>query len=176
MSKVEIKCEVCGSLFERSKKEYNRSIKLGRRMFCSRKCCGKGVGENLGKHLGGGNSNGLRANNRQDEYSPFRYFLRKARNRKYEHNLDLEYLKQLWEEQSGLCAISGIEMHLPKNTSQWEKDTRNPWKTSLDRIDSSIGYFKGNVRYICNIGNQCKYIWNDEAVIKFCKAVSKNNS
>lgn len=173
MSKILLKCEVCNKEFERSKKEYNRSKKLGRRMFCSRACCGKGVSLNLGKDLGNGI---LRENFTRslDEYSPFRYFIRKARNRSYDYDIDLEYLKNLWTSQDGICPISGIQMELYPSASAWEKDKGNPWKPSLDRIDSSKGYIKGNVRFICYIANMCKQDWPDEVLIEFCNKVVKN--
>lgn len=35
---IEIKCETCNKLFQRSQNEINRSIKFNRRSFCSRTC------------------------------------------------------------------------------------------------------------------------------------------
>lgn len=174
MSKIELKCEVCGNSFSRLKKEYNRSIKLGRRMFCSRSCTGKGVKNNLGNQLGSGDYSLLDSGNRQDEYSPFRYFVKKARARNYKYDIDVEYLKDLWEKQDGECALTGLKLKLHKNGSEWSKDKHNPWKSSLDRIDTSKGYLKGNVRFVCNIGNLCKNVWTDEVVYEFCKKVVKN--
>jgi len=174
MSQIELTCEICGTTFSRAKKEYNRSLKLDRRMFCSRSCTGKGVKNNLGDQLGIGRPSNLNSGNRQDEYSPFRYFVKKARERKHKYDIDVEYLKVLWEIQDGRCALSGLKMVLPKNASVWEKDKGNPWKPSLDRTDPSVGYMKGNVRFVCNIGNLCKNIWPDDTVYHFCKEVAKN--
>ena len=97
MAKIELECEVCNKVFRREKKEDKRSVKLGRRVFCSRKCNGKGNESSLGKHLGSGNTERLNSGNREDEFSPFRYFVRKARNRKQESDIDLQYIKDLWD-------------------------------------------------------------------------------
>ena len=175
MAKIELKCEQCNSLFLREKKEYNRAVKVGRRNFCSRKCVGIATKNNLGNFLGNGNTEKLIPGNRQDEYSPFRYFVKKARERKHAYDIDVEYLKDLWEKQDGKCIFTGIKMKLHKNGTEWSKDKGNPWKSSLDRIDSSKGYLKGNVRFICNIGNMCKQSWDDETVLKFCQEVVKTH-
>jgi hypothetical protein len=135
-----------------------------------------------GHHKGSRNLDGaskqtthLNPANRQDAFSPFRYFMRKARNRKHETDLDLPYLKALWETQGGRCALSGIEMVLPRNTLAWEKQTDDPWKPSLDRIDSSKGYTMGNVRYVTVMANLAKSRFSDEQLRRFCQAVAANS-
>jgi hypothetical protein len=66
-------------------------------------------------------------------------------------------------------------MDLPRGGSQIESDKGNPWKVSLDRIDSDVGYLKGNVRFIILIANLCKQSWTDEGVIRFCNMVSEHH-
>jgi len=130
---------------------------------------------NLGSHLGRGNASVLIADNRQDEYSPFRYFMRKARNRPQRTNLDLRYLKDLWEEQEGRCALSGLPLDLPRNSLAWEQRTGDPWKPSLDRVDSSRGYLKGNVRFVAMIANLAKQRFMDQELVAFCRAVASKH-
>jgi hypothetical protein len=97
--------------------------------------------------------------------------MRKARNRGHETDLDLPYLEWLWNEQEGLCALSGRQLTLPPNTESWEKQTNDPWKPSLDRIDNERGYVRGNVRFVCVIANFAKGAFSDEALFEFCEAV-----
>ena len=40
MEKITINCQECGKVFERVKKEFVRSQKIGRLNFCSRSCAG----------------------------------------------------------------------------------------------------------------------------------------
>ena len=97
--------------------------------------------------------------------------MKKARNRWYETDLDLEYLRDLWIRQSGLCAISGFKMILPFNSRRWEKQTKDPWKPSLDRINPKHGYTKGNVRYVSVIANIARSTFSDDQLIEFCMRV-----
>ena len=173
MQTVQVRCAGCGSIFEKTKGEYDRQVRKNSdyQFYCTRKCFGrhKAVG-NLPPDRG--NVSHLDAGNRQDEFSAFRYFLNKARNRKHEYDIDLPYLKSLWEGQQGLCPLSGLPMVLLRNTSAFERDRRNPWKASLDRIDGSEGYLKGNVRFVVAMANICRGPYTDDDVRVFCRAVT----
>lgn len=52
----------------------------------------------------------------------------------------IKHLKNLWHQQSGLCAESGLEMVL---------ELKHENKCSPDRIDSSKGYDPKNIRLVC---------------------------
>jgi hypothetical protein len=94
-----------------------------------------------------------------NEYSPYTYYLRKARTRgKGLTDLDLKYLKGLWEEQNGQCAFTGLPLRL-RNEKQ---KNDNIFTASLDRIDSSVGYVKGNVQYVSVALNLAKKDLSDE--------------
>lgn len=65
-------------------------------------------------------------------------------------DLSTEYMVDLWEQQCGRCHYSGLEMIKPTYGSG-----RSPYSPSIDRIDSTRGYVKGNVvwaTWICNAG------------------------
>ena len=175
-STTTLTCTGCSSTFKKAAKEVNRQRRKNpdHPFYCSRRCFAEHKGKySLGPDLGAGRPENLVPGAWQDEFSPYRYFMRKARNRKHETDLDLPYLKALWEEQDGICPLTGTKMNLPYNTRAWEKDTGNPWKPSLDRIDSSRGYLKGNVRYIVSIANLCKQSWGDDVVEDFCQRVAR---
>lgn len=58
------------------------------------------------------------------------------------HDVDFQFLIQLYKEQKGLCAYSGLPL---KFGSYLEND----WTTSLERIDVTKGYTKDNVCLVC---------------------------
>ena len=166
-------CAGCGAEFDKPAKEVRRQRRKDpeRAFFCGRSCYSRSRGKaNLGAHLGKGDVSRLDSGNRQDQYSAFRYFMNKARNRAHETDLDLVFLAQLWERQGGSCAISGMEMVLPRNTAAYDRE-RSPWKASLDRIDHGAGYLRGNVRFVVMMANLCRNRFSDEEVRAFCSAV-----
>lgn len=113
---------------------------------------------------------------RLDQYSPFKYSLNKARSRSKSRNettdLTLEYLKEIWENQKGLCSYTNIKMELPRS-SQDEDIKKSPTKLSLDRIDPNIGYIKGNVEFVCYCVNVMKNDFTKEQMIAFINKIKK---
>lgn len=83
-------------------------------------------------------------------------------------DIDVEYLRGLWDAQGGKCALSGITMILPPTTLAWERRTGDPWKASLDRIDNARGYFRDNVRFVTVIANVARQNFSDADLVKFC--------
>ena len=176
-SLTQLICTGCGTTFTRLTTEVTRCHKRNPNhpFYCSKKCYSvHEVTGKPGRNPNGNPHNALRRGSWKDEFSPFRYFLAKARSRKHleQTDIDLPFLKSLWEAQGGRCSLSGIEMQLPASIEAWVSDTGNPWKPSLDRIDSAKGYTKGNVRFVTVIGNFCKQGFSDEEVIAFGKAVA----
>jgi len=88
---------------------------------------------------------------------------------KQHHNdLDVEYLRQLWENQDGTCPYTKIRMLLPKTSGD---SFRSPKKASLDRIDSSKGYERGNVEFVCCAINLAKNSFTREQMKEFLKEI-----
>jgi hypothetical protein len=100
------------------------------------------------------------------------YLLSAAKNRAKTKNipfdLDREFLLHLWEEQEGLCCISGYPLNLetPINVGQPRFDA-----PSLDRIVPALGYVKGNVRLVCYQINCAIHDYGAEHFLKLCRAV-----
>ena len=90
--------------------------------------------------------------------NPFKVFLTWAKGRNKEIDIDSQYLKNLFEEQNETCALSGIKL-----------DRKN---MSLDRIDSSIGYVKGNLQWVHKIINRMKTDLSQDEFINLCKLVA----
>lgn len=180
---IDVKCAYCGNIILKELREYKRQIKKdpNKRFFCNLSCTAhqrnkdsppKGDTNRFGKAI---------RVLKHDEYSPFRYFILRAKSRtksktkrNFEFDLDLEYLKNLWGEQNGICPITGKFLILPKGTDGW--DEMSPYNASLDRIDNSKGYIKGNVRYIAYIANLGRSAFSDEQLISFCKVVTAHQT
>ena len=92
----------------------------------------------------------------------------RASNKKLPFNITKEYLKQLWEKQKGLCAISGIPM-----TYQFDSGRINT-NVSIDQINPSQGYIIGSVQLVCMAVNQMKSDLSIEELYMFCEAILKN--
>ena len=90
-----------------------------------------------------------------------------AKKRNLEHNIDLEYIKELFEIQKGLCYYTGKEMFLDTRKKENNEDS-----VSLDRFDSSKGYVKGNIVLCRWIVNRMK---NDIDFKNFLQIISEIN-
>lgn len=80
-----------------------------------------------------------------------------------EYNLDIQYVLDIYENQNGLCSISGLRM-----TYEYGATATN---ISIDRIDSSKGYVKGNVHLVCYIVNVMKNQFSIQEFIEFAKKI-----
>lgn len=180
--KITIICSECGKEHQIRMGDYNRKIKLGRsKFYCSFSCAGKADYKNnpykLEKNKGNADLlKGYQAN-RLDEYSPFKYHANKIRSRSKtrgeKSDIDVKYLKEVWEKQKGICPYTGIKMEISR-TSQDEDIKKTPIKASLDRIDPSIGYLKGNVEFVCYCINVMKNDFTKEQTLNFVKQIKLN--
>ena len=175
MTKIEVRCEVCGKTFLRERGEVSRSLRLGRRMFCSRHCTGIA---NIAQLPDTPRTDHLPKGSVVDEFSPFREYFKLIKRRTAQRNeelrITLEDLKHQWERQAGICPLTGWEMELPR-TTDWSKYPITPRRASIDRIDSAIGYVPDNIRFVTVMTNFCKNNFTDEDVIDFCHAVAAQN-
>jgi len=173
---VEVVCANCDKTFLKSVSEFNRSERLGKRHFCSLSCTQLKYNKDNPNHSP--NMKGLRSGNKRDKYTRFRWFMRCVKNRVAKRgptNLTLEYLKQLWDEQEGVCPLTGWKLMLPNCSDGWKSDTQDIKRASLDRIDCSKGYLQGNVRFISYMANIARGSFEDKHVIEFCRAVAVYN-
>ncbi len=169
ISETKCRCECCSKEFFRRTAEVNRNKKRGRRVYCGNGCSAKATYSEKLKYAKR-NIDHLQPDNKSDEYTPFRWYILRAKQRKqHEFNLDLQYLKELWEEQSGICPITGWNMILRTLTDNRRKDTDD---ASLDRLDNSKGYVKGNVRFVSFIANMARNSFTDTELIRFCSDVA----
>ena len=116
---------------------------------------------------------------RLDEYSPFKRHLSEARRRCVVTNRDLEIdvkdLKELWERQDGKCAITGLPMANSVSATQ-KSVSGNPYRASLDRIDSDVTYTKDNIQFVCTCVNFMKNQYTNEQIVEFVDHMHENTT
>lgn len=87
--------------------------------------------------------------------------LNRASLRSYSCDVTIDFLDNLFVQQNMLCALSGAKLDL---------------KTmSLDRIDSSKGYIKGNVQWVHKDINRMKMEMSQSKFIEWCKLIASMN-
>jgi hypothetical protein len=63
-----------------------------------------------------------------------------------------EFLLSTLQKSNYICAVTGLKMNLEIHP----RKNANPFKASLDRIDSNKGYTEDNVQWVCWAVNQMK--------------------
>lgn len=176
MSTTKVKCAECRTEFDKRTADYNWTERNKLRHFCSRSCSiTKGNKEmSMERRQQNGDRIKIHSANRQDDYSAFKPYLSKWRNSMVKHkdqiDIDLKYLRELWDVQNGICPYTRIKMLLPRNTKEHMK-LRSLKKASLDRIDSSKGYLKGNVEFVCCAINYAKNSFTREQMKEFLSEI-----
>jgi hypothetical protein len=182
MATIKLICPVCQNMYEKPNNEYNRNTKKGQLNFCSLSCAKKGK-----RHAGGKGDISYMGDKRCigksiDEWSPFRRYLNHVKKQqkrvnqqsrlKFQYSdLTLKALKDIWLAQSGVCPLTGWQMHLP-NTTHDPTYNYSPRMATLDRIDSSKGYLIDNVQFVSYWANIMKSNYTQSAVIDYCKQVA----
>lgn len=179
---IELKCEHCKKQFERRLCNHKQTIKFNRRTFCSLSCAAYCRNESMTPEYWKKQYEKQKktfdiktqSGNRKDKHSPFRFFLNKGHGSVKKHlhtmNIDEKYLKQLWERQKGICPYTGIKMILPETTHK-SHQIKSLKRASLDRIDSSKGYLKDNVEFVCYAINSAKNNFKKEEMKSFIKEI-----
>lgn len=173
---TEIECDYCKKKFHRANSEIKRNARLGRRNFCDRACSARTIAlQNLSK-ADPKNRYNLGQYSVRDELSAFRFTLKKCKNKgSYKKpktcTIDAAYLKEVWDNQKGICPFTGTKMELRYHD---DGEQKSPYDASLDRIDNSIGYEAGNVRFICCMANYARNEFSDEDFLEFWQTVVDN--
>ena|SRR5258708_17280920 len=179
---IKILCHNCKREFEKLKSEITRSIKLKRPIFCGRSCSATSRNKKMTDKFWKNQYSKQRltfdiktqASNKKDEFSPFRFFLNTGRasmvKHKHEIDIDVKYLKIIWEKQDGICPYTGIKMILPETTNQ-SLLVKSLKRASLDRIDSSKGYLKDNVEFVCQFVNNAKNNFTKKETLEFLREI-----
>ena len=90
----------------------------------------------------------------------------RTKSRSYDCRLTYEDLLGIYNEQSGLCALSG-------KTMTWGSgEGRVKTHISIDRIDNKLGYTKDNVQLVCDFVNNMKSTLTNQELIEWCQAIA----
>lgn len=161
-------CDNCGTEFEKPLSEIKRNEKLNRKNFCSRTCVGKNNVKNFPSERVYDIS--IHSKWKIDEYTKFRYHYRNILKRDKLVEVTIDDLKEVWDEQNGFCPYLKIKLTL-SSYSRIEKDPI--LSASLDRIDSTKGYVKGNIQWISRAMNYLKNNMSDENMIRVIELIKK---
>ncbi len=101
--------------------------------------------------------------------SKSRYSAREVRNLKF--TIDIDYVMNLLIKQDGKCALTGWDLEFTRG-GDW--DGKNPRGATMDRIDNSKGYVKGNIQIVCGMPNTVRGSLSMEDFKNLCKVITKN--
>ena len=91
-----------------------------------------------------------------------------GKKRGLEWNLDVDVLMDLWIEQQGKCALTGVQM----TYGTPESGQASCWSNvSIDRIDSGAGYVVGNIQLVTQRVNRVKTDLSMDDLIVVCKQI-----
>lgn len=100
-------------------------------------------------------------------FSKLKNLVTKARGRSKEVDPDLSWedLYDLWLSQQGLCKYSGVPLSVEAN---------HPHTVSLDRVDSSKGYFPENLQLVSASVNRMKQEFKEDFFLDLCLKITNN--
>lgn len=112
---------------------------------------------------------------RTDSDASINYLLEKFHRHKHqavakgrEWTISKEQVAEMFDNQSGACALTGIKFNL----STVDGIRIKPYAPSLDRIDNSKGYFLDNCRLVLNIVNIIRGTMTDTFLITMARALA----
>ncbi len=91
--------------------------------------------------------------------------LHDCKNRNHEVDIDVDYINFLFKKQEGKCFWFGVTL-IPSNVK------KHPQQPSLERLDNTLGYIKGNVVLSCYSANIGRNETNKDIWIEFIKLIN----
>jgi len=79
--------------------------------------------------------------------------------------ITLDDLQEVFDEQEGLCVYTGIPLYFTTSESLGN--------ASVDRIDSSLGYIRGNIQFVEKRVNTMKWNLSKEEFLDLCSLISE---
>lgn len=86
----------------------------------------------------------------------------RTREKSFEENCDLDTQSIKAVIDQGMCQATGLPFVL---------DPGSPWRPSIDRTDSSIGYCKSNTKVVVALYNYAKNRYSEDELLKLAKAI-----
>lgn len=169
-----IKCSYCKKSIRKLKTYIERRKKTGQINFvCNNKCNvelqkvktikkNKQRNHKLCRY-------GLDDNIKNPIYKEFKTYMKRlltsCYNRGHKHNIDLKYLKTIWDNQNGKCVLTGVQLQ--------HKCENKHYQASLDRIDNTKGYIKNNIQFVSVATNWLKNKYGNNFVLEYFDIVKK---
>lgn len=100
------------------------------------------------------------------------YIVKRAARKNYKFEVSKEFAYELFLKQNRKCALTGVELYIPVNASEY---LERKGTASLDRIDSSKGYLPNNIQWIHKDVNRMKNIFPQDYFIQICNLIAKNH-
>ena len=98
----------------------------------------------------------------------WRSIQRSAKRRGFEFEITIQHAWDVFEKQNKQCAISSIPIVLGKTREEYASGITT---ASLDRIDSSKGYIKGNIQWVHKKINIMKSNYTLDEFIYYCRKI-----
>lgn len=102
------------------------------------------------------------------------YLKRKAKERNLVFEVTAQQLWDLFLEQQGKCALSGVQLVISTTINKQQNLDRREMTASLDRKDNSKGYTIDNVQWIHKTVNLMRRQYTIEEYIKWCALVANH--
>lgn len=96
--------------------------------------------------------------------------LHNAEQRRVEITISMQDAWNLFVAQKGLCAYTGIELLLPKDSYAARRG--NGCTASIDRIDPTKGYVAGNIQWVHKVVNIMKLAMSHDDFIAWCRLIA----
>lgn len=100
----------------------------------------------------------------------FRGIMARAKYRDQAFKITIRWAWDLFVRQEKKCALTGLPITLHPSSVEEGAST-----ASLDRIDSSKGYIKGNVQWVHVVINFMKHSLAEEEFVRWCRLVSDHD-
>lgn len=93
----------------------------------------------------------------------------------WQFDITTEFIRELYSKQNGKCAVTKIPFTFnPIKHRSHRGRHKDPFSPSIDRIDSSRGYTKDNIRLVCVIVNLALNEFGDQIFSKMCTEFVSN--
>lgn len=94
-------------------------------------------------------------------------YLQHALYKKGREALSVEFMLEVYEQQGGLCAITGKKLTFIKKPGNGRVNTN----ASIDQIEAGGGYTEDNVQLVCDIVNRMKSDMDMQELRFWCRAI-----
>lgn len=115
----------------------------------------------------------LRYGNNRLQYQ-FKYLLarskERAKDKNLPHDIDIDYLRSIATE---YCPYQGVKLRWADESADIEFGAHSPNSPSIDRIDSSKGYVRGNVVIVSHRANSIKNNATEQELIDMGRRIAR---